>query len=603
MAGKLIPERKDIPEEHRWDLKPLFKTDEKWETLFADIEHKLESYNNFKGRLKDSPADFRDAIEFDLTVSREVEKLYTYAHLKSDEDKSNQFYLGLHQRALNLVTRASELSSFLTPEIQALPDDVVNAYLKDDAIGQYQFYLHKILRYKPHTRNEAEEQILAMSREVANAPSQVFGQLDNVDLNFGTLEDEHGKEIELSHGNFSTFLISSQREIRRKAFFQYYQAYDDHKHTIAATLAHSLKKDVFYARVRHFENCRAMPLFADDVSETVYDNLIETVKANLSPLHKYLEFRKQALGIKAPHFYDTYVPLVHAVDYQMPYETAVDICAAAVEPLGADYGGILKTGLLGGWVDRYENRGKRSGAYSSGCYDSPPYILLYYDENNINSLYTLIHEAGHSMHSYFANQSQSYVYHDYTIFAAEVASTFNEDLLSRYLLEYYKDNPKMKIYILNREIDNIRATLFRQTMFAEFEKITHNIIEANQPLTLEVIQNTYRELLELYFGDTIIIDSQLELECLRIPHFYSAFYVYKYATGVSAAIALAEKVVAQGRPARQDYLNFLKLGGSKFPLDELLDAGVDMRSPEPIEQAIAHFESLVDLLIAEFQKL
>jgi oligoendopeptidase F len=523
--------------------------------------------------------------------------------LKSDEDKSNQFYLGLHQRALNVFTRVSELASFMTPEIQSLRDDVINGYLADDAMREYRFYLQKILRHKPHTRNESEEQILAMSREVANAPSQVFGQLDNVDMHFGTIADPSGKEIELSHGNFTTFLINPDRKIRRKAFFQYYQVYEDHKHTLAAILTHSIKKDLFYAKVRHFENCRALPLFADDVPESVYDNLVETLKTNLAPLFKYLNFRKQALGLKELHFYDTYVPIISDVDFQMPYETAVNTCAAAINPLGQEYSNTLKTGLLGGWVDRYENRGKRSGAYSSGCYDSRPYILLNYEEKNMNSLYTLIHEAGHSMHSYYSNQTQTYVDHDYTIFVAEVASTFNEDLLSRYLLEYYKDDPRMKVYILNREIDNIRATLFRQSMFAEFEKLTHNIVEANRPLTLDVIRDTYRKLLDLYFGDTISIDSELELECLRIPHFYSAFYVYKYATGVSAAIALADKVVTEGKSARQAYLNFLRLGGSKFPLDELLDAGVDMRFPEPIQQAIAHFENLVDQLIAEFQKL
>ena len=603
MTAKKIPDRKNIPAEHRWDLRPLFKDDQKWQALFDDVEQKLESYSNFRGRLKDSQADFRDAIVFDLSIRREIEKLNMYAHLKSDEDKSNQLYLGLHQRALNLATRASELSSFLTPEIQALPEDVVDTYLKDEAMREYRFYLQKILRYKPHTRNESEEQILAMSREVTHAPSQVFGQLDNVDLTFGTLVDEAGQDIELSHGNFSTFLISPRREIRRKAFFQYYQAYENHKHTLAATLVHSLKKDLFYARVRNFDNCRAMPLFVDDVSETVYDNLIETVKCHLTPLFKYLNFRKQVLGLKALHFYDTYVPLVRDVDFHMPYETAAEICADAIKPLGNEYANRLKAGLMEGWVDRYENRGKRSGAYSSGCYDSPPYILLNYEENNINSLYTLIHEAGHSMHSHYANQNQPYQYHDYTIFVAEVASTFNEDLLSRYLLEYYKDDPQMKAYILNREIDNIRSTLFRQTMFAEFEQRTHNIIESNRPLTLDVITDCYRELLETYFGDTIVIDAALELECLRIPHFYSAFYVYKYATGVSAAIALAQKVMADGRSAREAYLNFLKLGGSKFPLDELLDAGVDMRSPEPVEQAIAHFAGLVDRLIAEYQNI
>ncbi|UCE52950.1 MAG: oligoendopeptidase F [Desulfobacterales bacterium] len=603
MTKKLIPAREDIPDDRKWDLTPLFNNDEGWEMLFGEVEQEFESYTNFKGRLKDSLAVFTDAIEFHLMITRKIEKLYTYAHLKSDEDKSNQFYLGMHQRAINLFTRASEVSSFMTPEIQSLPDNVIHAYLEDDATKEYRFYLEKILRYKPHTRTESEERILAMSRELANAPGQVFGQLDNVDLHFGTLSDESGKEIELSHGNFTTFLMKPKREVRQKAFFQYYQAYENHKHTVAATLTHSIKKDLFYSRVRQFDNCRTSALFADNVPESVYDNLINTVKKNLAPLFKYLDFRKQALGLSELHFYDTYVPIVCDINFHMPYETAVDVCASAMAPLGEEYTETLKTGLLGGWVDRYENRSKRSGAYSSGCYDSPPYILLNYEENNMNSLYTLIHEAGHSMHSYYSNQNQPYVDHDYTIFVAEVASTFNENFLSRYLLQFYKDDPRMKVYILNREIDNIRATLFRQTMFAEFEKITHTIVEANRPLTLDVIKDKYRQLLDTYFGDTIHIDEELELECLRIPHFYSAFYVYKYATGVSAAIALADKVITEGQSARQAYLNFLRLGGSKFPLDELLDTGLDMHTPEPIQKAIAHFANLLDQLIAEYQKI
>jgi oligoendopeptidase F len=523
--------------------------------------------------------------------------LYTFAHLKSDEDKSNQFYLGLYERALNVHTRSSEMASFMTPEIQSIPEEIILRYLEDEALTEYKFYLEKILRYKPHTRNESEEQILAMSREVANAPSQVFGQLDNVDLKFGTITDDSGKEIELSHGNFTTFLINPQHDIRKKAFFQYYQAYQDHKHTLAATLAHTAKKDLFYSRARNFENCRKAALFSDNIPETVYDNLIETVKTNLEPLFKYLNFRQKVLRLKNLHFYDTYVPIIADVQFRMPYEEAVEVCAKAMQPLGDEYTLILKDGLLSGWVDRYENRGKRSGAYSSGCYDSPPYILLNYEENNINSLYTLAHEAGHSMHSYFSKKHQPYVDHDYTIFVAEVASTFNEDLLSRYLLDYYKDDSRMKAYILTREIDNIRATLFRQTMFAEFEKTIHAVVEANQPLTLDVITANYRKLLETYFGNTLVLDPELSLECLRIPHFYSAFYVYKYATGVSAAIALADKVVKDRGSVRQAYLNFLKLGGSKFPLDELLEAGVDMGSPEPIKLAIKHFAKLVDTLI------
>lgn len=603
MSGKLIPARKDIPDEHQWDLSGLFETDKSWENLFAAIEKDLASYDRYKGHLKDSVAIFKAAIEFHLGLTCKLERVYTYAHLKSDQDKSNQYCLGLHQRALNLFTRASETASFMTPEIQAIADEIINQYLADDSLSEFKFYLKKILRYKPHTRSESEEQILAMTKEIANGPSQVFGQLDNVDLDFGSITDENGKEIELSHGNFSTFLISPSRDVRKKVFFQYYQAYQNHRHTLAATLAHSIKKDLFYTRARRFSNCQVSALFSDKVPEAVYDNLIQTVKSNLEPLFKYLNFRQKVLGLSELHFYDTYVPIIEDVDFRMPYEDAVEVSIKAIEPLGEEYGRILKNGLLGGWVDRYENRGKRSGAYSSGCYDSPPYILLNYEENNINSLYTLIHEAGHSMHSYYSKEYRPFVDYDYTIFVAEVASTFNEDLLSRYLLEFYKDNPKMKAYILNREIDNIRATLFRQTMFAEFEKITHNIVEANNPLTLDVISEEYRKLLEAYFGDALILDPELSLECLRIPHFYSAFYVYKYATGVSAAIALADKVVQEGNSARQAYLRFLKLGGSKFPLDELLDAGVDMSSPVPVEQAIKHFRNLVDQLMEVYQNL
>lgn len=603
MPGKKIPDRSEIADEHKWNLSDMFESVKPWETMFAEIETEISSYDKYKGHLKDSVAVLKAAIEFHLELTRKLEKVYTYAHLKSDEDKSDQYFLGLHQKALNLYNRASETASFMTPEIQAIADEVINQYLADGSLNEFKFYLEKILRYKPHTRSESEEQILAMTREIAGGPSEVFGQLDNVDLDFGSITDENGQEFELSHGNFSTFLIKPGRNIRRKAFFQYYQAYQNHRHTLAAILAQSIKKDLFYTRARNFSNCRACALFGDNVPGAVYDNLIQTVKGNLAPLFKYFNFRQKVLGLKELHFFDTYVPIIEDVDFRMPYEEAVEVCIKALEPLGQDYGSILKQGLVGGWVDRYENRGKRSGAYSSGCYDSPPYILLNYEENNINSLYTLIHEAGHSMHSYYSKENQPYVDHDYTIFVAEVASTFNEDLLSRYLLAFYQDNPKMKAYILNREIDNIRATLFRQTMFAEFEKIIHNIVEGNNPLTLEVICEEYRKLLEIYFGDALILDPELSLECLRIPHFYSAFYVFKYATGVSAAIVLSGNVVDGGDSARQAYLDFLKLGGSKFPLDELLAAGVDMSSTKPVARAIEHFSNLVDRLIEVYQNL
>ncbi len=593
MTTRTIPDRSAIAPNHQWDLTPLFAEDAEWQTLFDQLTSELSGYAPHRGHLGESPEALKAAITFDLDLSRRIERLYTYAHLKNDENKSNQTYLAMYQRAVSLYTRASELSSFMRPEIMAIPAETMQAFLTSDALADYHFYLDKILRHRPHTLTEPMENMLAMSREMAQTASQVFGQLDNVDLSFGTISDGAKGEIELSHGNFTTFLQHPDRDIRRTAFFQYYAAYENHQNTIAAALAGSVKADLFYARSREHATCREAALFGDDIPLAVYDNLLETVKTNPDPLFAYLDFRRDALGLEELHFYDTYVPIVQDVAFDMSYEEAVATCIQALAPLGAAYTEVLQEGLLGGWVDRYENRGKRSGAYSSGCYDSPPYILLNYDRANINSLYTLMHEAGHSMHSYLSRRHQPYVYHGYTIFVAEVASTFNETLLSAHLLEHYRNDARMRAYILNREIDNIRGTLFRQTMFAEFELRIHALAEAQEPLTLEVLTGIYRELLAAHFGDHLALDDALSLECLRIPHFYSGFYVYKYATGISAAIALANRVMQGEDGACDDYLRFLTLGGSRFPLDELLAAGVDMRSPAPVAQAIAYFGKLV----------
>ena len=603
MTTRTIPERKDIPPDHQWDLAPLFSADDAWQSLFDQLESDLSGYEPFRGHLGESPETLAAAITFDLDLSRRLERLYTYAHLKNDEDKSNQTYLAMYQRAVSLYTRASELSSFMRPEIMAIPEETMQAFLDGDALDAYRFYLEKMLRHRPHTLTEPMEEMLAMSREMAQTASQVFGQLDNVDLSFGTIVDETGAETELSHGNFTTFLQHADRSVRRQAFFQYYAAYEAHKNTIAAALGGSIKADLFYTRNRRHPSCREAALFGDDIPLAVYDNLLETVKGNQGPLFHYLDFRRDALKLDELHFYDTYVPIVGDVAFDMPYDEAVETCINALAPLGSAYTDVLAKGLSQGWVDRYENKGKRSGAYSSGCYDSPPYILMNYDRANINSLYTLIHEAGHSMHTYLSCRHQPYVYHGYTIFVAEVASTFNETLLSAHLLQRYQDDPRMRAYILNREIDNIRGTLFRQSMFAEFELRTHAMVEAHEPLTLEALTDTYRELLAVHFGDHLVIDDALTLECLRIPHFYSAFYVYKYATGISAAIALANRVMQGGEEACNDYLRFLSLGGSRFPLDELLEAGVDMRSPEPVAAAIAHFGRLVDNLQTVYESL
>jgi len=591
MTTHTVPQRKDVLPDHQWDLSPLFAADEDWEALFDKVSAAIVGYGDYRGKLDQSPQILRDALEFDLTVSRDMSRLYTYAHLKSDEDKSNTRTLGRFQRASSLYTRAAEQSSFFRPELTAIPETRMAALMDHEALAPYRFHLETILRYAPHTLSNSEEALLAKSMEMSQAAVQIFGQLDNVDLQFGTIATDDGDEQELSHGNFITFLMNPDRSIRRRAFEQYYATYDGHRHTLAAALAASAKKDVFYARARNHDNCRSAALFPDHMPAAVYDNLVSTVRDNRAPLFEYLAFRRQLMELEDLHIYDTYAPLVDDVDFSMSFEEAVDVCAEALAPLGADYVDTLQQGLLGGWVDRYENRGKRSGAYSSGCYDSPPYILMNYQDNAINSLYTLIHEAGHSMHTYLSNRSQPYVYHGYAIFVAEVASTLNETLLSHHLLTRYADNPRMRAYVLNREIDNIRATLYRQTMFAEFEQRVHDAAEKDQPLTVDTFRDIYQDLLAVYFGRHVVLDPHLTLECFRIPHFYSAFYVYKYATGISAAISLARRILDGGHSETAAYLEFLSLGGSRYPLDALLTAGVDMSRPEPVIDAIAHFNT------------
>ena len=594
MAHAPDTKRKDVAKEECWDLSPLFGSADEWEAFYKELEGRIPAYDQFKGKLASSYKRFRDCIVFDHDVSRGLEKLYTFAHLMNDQDKTDADSDSLYQRAVNLYTRIADAASFIIPEIQTIPEKNLTDFRNRDGMADYRFYLEKITRRIPHTRNADGEQLLAMAGESLGAPREIFGQLDNADLNFGEIMDETGRPVPLTHGNFVTFLTKTDRTLRKKAFQQYYKVYDAHKHSISATLAASVKKDLFLARARRFDTARQAALFTDDVPPAVYDNLISSVKSGLATLYRYLDFRKKTLGLDKLHIYDTYVPVVPDVDFHMTYDEAVSTCITALAPLGEDYCRILEQGLTtGGWTDRYENKGKRSGAYSSGCYDSPPYILLNYDGNTINSLFTLIHEAGHSMHSYFSKEAQPYVSHNYTIFVAEVASTLNETLLGYHLLEKYADDPKMKAYILNREIDNIRGTFFRQTMFAEFEQIVHGLAADNQALTLDTFTATYTDLLKTYFGDRMVLDKELALEYLRIPHFYSAFYVYKYATGLAAALSLAGRIRDKGQPAVDDYLAFLKLGGSMFPIDELRVAGVDMASPGAVNAAISHFEGRV----------
>jgi len=591
-----IPERHEIPVAHQWDLTPMFADNAAWDALFRETETKIPGYKTYQGRLDESAAMLKKAIDYDLSVNRSLELLYTYAHLRNDEDKTNPDYDGLFQKAVNLYTRIAQASSFFTPEVQAIDDEVIQEFLADKALSGYRFFIENILRYKPHTRSEEVEEILAMSAEVMGAPSRIFSQLDNADLRFGTIEDETGKPHELSHGNFIAFLMNPDRGVRKNAFTTYYKAYEAHKHTIGASLSTAIKKDLFISRAKRFDSTLSRALFSDNVEREVYTGLIENVRNGFAPLFDYLTLRKKILGVESLHIYDTYVPLASDVEFHMDYDEAVEVTLAALAPLGEDYVNTLKKGLTGGWVDRYENRGKRSGAYSSGCYDSNPYILLNHDASSINSLFTLAHEAGHSMHSHYSRTTQPYIYGDYTIFVAEVASTLNEALLGRHLLANYKGNKKMETFIINREIDNIRGTLFRQTMFAEFEMRIHAMAAENKAITLTTLTDLYGSLLVDYFGDTLAIDEVLKLECLRIPHFYSSFYVYKYATGISAALDIAGRILKGEDGAVSRYREFLTLGGSRFPVDELRIAGVEMTRPEPVNNTITHFGKLVEQL-------
>ncbi len=468
-------------------------------------------------------------------------------------------------------------------------------YLNATELSEFRLSLERIARYRDHTLSDSEESLLAMQGEMAQTASKAFRQLTDTDLRFGQVKNERGESQELTNSTFSQFLISPSRDVRKQAFHQYYDQFQQHENTLAATLAGSIHGDVYYARARKYESSLAAALFPDNMPQSVYDNLIASVRNNLPANHKYLDLRRRKMGLDDLHHYDTYVPILPDMDQDRPWADAVETVIASLKPLGDEYGKILSAGLSGSWCDRYPNKGKQSGAFSCGTFDGDPYILMNYKPKVLNELFTLTHEAGHSMHSYYSASSQPFQYYNYTIFVAEVASTFNEQLLTHHLLRTSTDD-RLKAYLLNHEIDSIRATIVRQTMFAEFEKITHEMAESGQPLTVESFKTTYQKLLEDYFGSSLVIDDQLALECFRIPHFYRGFYVYKYATGLAAAIALSRRVLNGGPRELEDYLGFLRSGCSKDPLDLLRDAGVDMSTAEPVETAFTYFADLVSQL-------
>ncbi len=595
MATKKLLPRSKVKAQDCWDLGSLFTSDAEWELAFDKWQKQIKKYAKFKGTLGDGPEAVAKLLAFDNKFDEEGERIGTYAYLKGAEDTANSDAQRMIGRYMNAASQASQEASYIRPEILALSDAKLKKYLGDKSLANHKLSLERLIRYKPHTLSDREEMLLAMQTEMAQAASQAFRQLNDADLKFGELENEKGERIELGHSSFSAFLNSPQRDVRKKAFHQYYAEFADHENTLAATLSGSVQQDVYYAKVRGFNSAREASLFADNVPVAVYDNLIKAVHGRLPAVHRYLDVRRRKMKLKEIHHYDTYVPILSELNKRHTWDQGVKVVIDALEPLGTEYCAALAEGLKGRWCDRFPNKGKRSGAFSSGSYKGDPYILMNYQPDVLNHVFTLAHEAGHSMHTWYSARHQPYQYYNYTIFVAEVASTFNEELLGKYLIDR-AENTKERAYLVNRAIDDIRGTIIRQTMFAEFEKIIHALAEAGEPLTVQCFKHEYRQLLEKYFGPEFAIDKELELECFRIPHFYSAFYVYKYATGMSAAIALSERVLNGGQKELDAYLGFLKGGCSKWPLDLLKDAGVDMTKPAPVETALTHFESLVEEL-------
>jgi oligoendopeptidase F len=592
-----IPTRDQIPAADTWDLTVLYPGTEDWAAGFAALQQSYEGITQFKGRVGQSAKDLLECLEFEKNLSVQIERLGHYASLRSTEDSSNAENLGRDAQFDNLMTRIGEACAFLSPEIMAIEESRFEEFLQDPILAHWKTSLRKLRRLKPHTLSAAEERLLALGSSAVRGHSETFSQLTNVDMKFGVLRDDKGEERPLSQSSYSSFLVQRDPAVRRRAFEQFYTEFTDHQFTLASSLANSVKADVFNARARNYPSARECALFQDDVPVAVYDNLISTVRANLQPLFRYYALRKRVLQLPELHPYDTYVPIVPNIETHVSFDEAIGKVVAALQPLGGEYCRVLEDGLRNGrWCDRYESKGKRSGAFSSSSYGNPPFIMMNYKADVFSDVYTLAHEAGHSMHTWYAQGHQTFQDYHYPIFLAEVASTFNEELLTHHLLEQTSDR-QMRAYLINRQIDDIRGTVYRQTMFAEFEKLIHAMEEAGEPLTLESFRKTYRALLETYFGPDVAIDDALELECLRIPHFYSAFYVYKYSTGLSAAVSLSQQVLKEGTAER--YLGFLKSGGLEFPLPTLAAAGVDMSSPAPIEATLALFARRV----AELEEL
>ncbi len=584
-----IPLRKDVKEEYKWDLSSLYGCKADWESELKVLQAAIGEAEAYKGKLGESPEKLLEALKWYCDVSIVAEKLYVYASLHNSADASdpeNQKMVGIISQ---IYTNFMAATSYMTPEL--LQVEQLPKWLEAKEFDDYRVFLKKLLRQKEHTLSDKEEALLAKQSELMGTPQKAFGMLTNVDMNFGEVAG-----TPLSQSTWGSFMNNPDREVRQEAYKKFYGTYQAHEQTIATLYTGSVKQDIYSAKVRGFDTALEAALYEDDVPKSVYTGLIEAVHKAFPALHKYYALRKKVMGVDELKHYDVYVPLVSSIKTHKTYEEAAEIVKEALAPLGKDYVDVIYAGITKDrWVDRYENKGKRSGAFSSGGFIGAPYILLNYKEDVLGDVFTLAHEGGHSMHSYYSKRNNPFSCYSYTIFEAEVASTFNEQLVAKYLTDH-ADTEEMKTYIIAKQVDDIIATLFRQTMFAEYELLCHTQQENGEPLTAASLRKTYRGLLEAYFGPEMHFEENSDLEGLRIPHFYNAYYVYKYSTGISAAIALSERVLNGGEKELQDYLGFLKSGGSKFPIQTLKGAGVDMSTQAPVEAATKKFADLLNQL-------
>ncbi|MFK4344029.1 oligoendopeptidase F [Paenibacillus sp. RC73] len=591
-----IVKRADAPAENTWKLEDLFPDRKAWDQEYEEVKQLAKKAAQFQGKLNSAEV-IVNCFKLEDELSLKTERVYVYAHLHHDEDTAEPTYQGLSQKAKKLGVEVSEALSFVTPEILALPDNQLDALIEDPKLADYRFTLQEMKREKAHILGKSEEALLAQVGNLAQAPQTIFGMLNNADMKFPKIKDENGKEVELTHGSYIQFLESPHREVRERAFKAVYDTYAKNKNTIASTLSANVNKNVFYSNIRKYPSVLEMSLYGDNIPKEVYTNLIDTIHESLPLLHRYIKLRKKLLGVDELHMYDLFAPLVDEYKLDISFEDAKKQTKEGLKPLGKDYLASLQKGYDDRWIDVYENENKRTGAYSWGAYGTHPYVLLNH-KDNLNSMFTLAHEMGHALHSYYSDNALKYRDAQYTIFLAEVASTTNEALLMDYLLKKSTD-PKEKMYLLTYYADQFRTTVFRQTMFAEFEKIVHERAEQGESLTPQLLSEIYYDLNVKYHGSGMKVDKDIEMEWARIPHFYNSFYVYKYATGFSAATSFSKQILEEGQPAVDRYLGFLKSGGSDYSINILKKAGVDMSSPQPIREAMSVFEEV----ITEMEKL